>query len=156
MKTKIIKAGLEYIDDCEKALLNSELGRRYFSKKGNARKVLQKAFYEDDVYVALDENKNCVGFIWFVLNGMFHSFPYLHMIAVKEEYRDLGIGKKLLKFFEDHCFEESSKIFLVVADFNTDAKRLYENMGYREVGSVPNLYRAGITEHVMMKTKQVI
>lgn len=153
MKTTIIKAGLEYIDDCENALVNSELGRRYFLKKGSARKVLQEAFYQDNVYVALGENRNCVGFIWFVLNGMFHSFPYLHMIAVKEEYRDLGIGKELLKFFEEYCFEEYSKIFLVVADFNTDAKRLYERTGYREVGSIPNLYRAGITEHVMMKIR---
>jgi hypothetical protein len=31
------------------------------------------------------------GFLWFINNGAFHSFPYLHIIAVKEEFRNLGI-----------------------------------------------------------------
>ncbi|WP_242960832.1 GNAT family N-acetyltransferase [Clostridium peptidivorans] len=99
-------------------------------------------------------NNNCRGFIWFILDGIFHSFPYLHIIAVKEESRKHGIGKKLLKFFEDICFKDYTKLFLVVADFNPDAKILYERIGYIEVGSIPNLYREGITEYLMMKLRE--
>jgi ribosomal protein S18 acetylase RimI-like enzyme len=49
-------------------------------------------------------------------------------------------------------FTDSSKVFLVVADFNPEAKRLYERMGYRQVGAIPGLYRDGVTEYLMMKT----
>ena len=151
----IIKGNIEYINDCEEALLNSELGKRYFSQKGRARKALQEGFDKGEIYVAIDENEDCKGFIWIILNGVFHSFPYLHIIAVKQESRNQGIGKKLLKFYEDICCKDYSKLFLVVGDFNTDAKILYEKFGYIQVGIIPSLYREGINEYLMMKVKEV-
>lgn len=153
MEVKIIKGSIDYIDDCEDALANSELGRKYFTREGSARRALEEGFSKEEIYVALDDSGNCKGFMWFILDGIFHAFPYLHIIAVKQEYRSNGIGKKLLKFFEDVCFEDNNKLFLVVADFNPDAKRLYESIGYTEVGTIPSLYRDGITEHLMMKSK---
>jgi ribosomal protein S18 acetylase RimI-like enzyme len=153
MKMTIIKGSIEYINDCEDALVNSELGKRYFSQKGSARKALQEGFAKGEIYIALDACESCKGFIWFILDGIFHSFPYLHIIAVKQESRNQGIGKKLLKFFEDNCFKDYSKLFLVVADFNPDAKILYEKIGYIQVGTIPSLYREGITEHLMMKSR---
>jgi len=44
-------------------------------------------------------------------------------------------------------------VFLVVADFNPEAKRLYEHLGYRQVGEIPGLYKAGVTEYLMMKER---
>ncbi len=38
MEVKIVKGSLEYISDCEESLVNSELGIRYFSKEGSARR----------------------------------------------------------------------------------------------------------------------
>lgn len=154
MEIRIIKGSADYLGDCVEALQNSELGRKYFSEEGSARGSLEEGFNKGEIYVAIDNNNNCIGFIWFILRGIFHSFPYLHIIAVKEEFRDLGAGKKLLKFFEDICFKKYSKLFLVVADFNPDAKKLYEKVGYKEVGYIPDLYRKGITECLMMKTRE--
>ena len=44
-----------------------------------------------------------------------------------------------------------SKCFLVVADYNPEAKRLYEQIGYTEVGRIPDLYKEGVTEILMMR-----
>jgi ribosomal protein S18 acetylase RimI-like enzyme len=154
MEITVIKGSLNYIDDCEEALVNSELGKRYFSEKGKARKALEEGFSENDVYVAIDNNNNCKGFVWVILNGIFHAHPYVHIIAVKSENRGQGIGKMLLKFIEDVYFKKYSKLFLVVSDFNPDAKRLYKDIGYTVIGDIPNLYRQGITECLMMKSKE--
>lgn len=153
MEITIIKGNMTYINDCELALIKSELGKNYFYNIGSARKALEEGFSKEEIYVAIDENQKCVGFIWFFINGIFHSFPYLHIIAVKEESRNQGIGKKLLNFFEDICFSSYDKVFLVLADFNPDAKRLYRKVGYAEIGEIPSLYKSGITEHLMMKTR---
>ena len=153
MKITIIQGSIEYLDACEEALVNSELGIRYFSQNGSARRALEKGFSKKEIYVAVDVDNNCMGFLWYILDGIFHAFPYLHIIAIKQEFRNLGIGKKLLKFFEDTCFIDNSKLFLVVADFNPTAKKLYEGIGYIEVGTIPSLYREGITEHLMMKSR---
>lgn len=153
VELKIIKGSIDYIKDCEVALVNSELGKRYFSEQGSARRALEEGFSDHQVYVALDECNSCVGFVWVILNGIFHSFPYVHIVAVKSENRGQGIGKMLMQHIEDVYFVKYSKLFLVVADFNPDAKRLYKAMGYSEIGEVPNLYRKGITECLMMKLR---
>lgn len=154
MDIMVVKGSMDYINDCEEALVNSELGKRYFSEAGSARKALEEGFAKEEIFIAIDSNHNCKGFMWYILDGIFHSFPYLHIIAVKEESRRQGIGKKLLKLFEDICFKDYTRLFLVVADFNPEAKKLYEEIGYIEVGVIPSLYREGITEYLMMKPRE--
>jgi ribosomal protein S18 acetylase RimI-like enzyme len=154
MDITVVKGSIGCINDCEDALVNSELGKRYFSEKGSARKSLEEGFSKGEIYVAIDNENNCKGFVWVILNGIFHSFPYIHIIAVKSETRGQGIGKILLKFVEDVYYKNYSKLFLVVADFNADAKKLYERIGYSTIGDIPNLYRNGITECLMMKSKE--
>jgi ribosomal protein S18 acetylase RimI-like enzyme len=154
MKISITKAEKIHLQACKSALLNSKLGQEYFPSEQKAIAALTEGITKEEMFVAVDDRGECLGFIWFILGGAFHGFPYLHIIAVREEFRGLGIGRKLLSFFEEAVFPEFSKVFLVVADFNPDAKRLYENLGYRQVGALPNLYKEGVTEYLMMKEKE--
>ena len=149
----IIKAQLRHLEDCKVALLNSKLGQVYFPSEEKALDTLTEGISKGEIFVAVDEDEGgeCLGFIWFIQEGAFHSFPYVHIIAVKEAYRGMGIGKKLLHFFEETAFTHHSKAFLVVADFNPDARRLYERLGYQQVGVIPGLYKDGVTEYLMMK-----
>jgi ribosomal protein S18 acetylase RimI-like enzyme len=151
MNVTITKADIRHLEDCTGALLKSKLGQEYFPSEGKARSALTEGITKEEIFIAVDEAGECLGFIWFILAGAFHSFPYLHIIAVKEEFRRLGIGKKLLAFFEELVFMDHSKVFLVVADFNPEAKRLYESLGYQQVGAIPGLYKEGVTEYLMMK-----
>jgi len=123
-----------------------------FSSEGSAERAIQAGIEQGTFFVALLQG-HCVGFIWVLPKGVFRSFPYIHIIAVKEEYRNRGIGRKLMTHAERIAFTDTAKIFLLVADFNPDAKRLYESIGYRQVGEIPNLYRDGITECLMMKER---
>jgi len=58
-----------------------------------------------------------------------------------------------MSFLEETVLNSESKIFLVVADFNPKARKLYEQIGYKEVGQIPDLYKEGVTEYLMMKSK---
>ena len=151
----ITKAQKTHLEDCKDALLNSKLGEEYFVSEEKTISTLTEGISKEEIFVATNDDGKCLGFIWFVFGGAFHSFPYLHIIAVKKEFRGLGIGKKLLSFFEEAVFPDHSKVFLVVADFNPDAKRLYESLGYQQVGMIPGLYKEGITEYLMMKETEV-
>ena len=44
MDITVIKGSIDYINDCENALLNSEVGKRYFSEKGSVRKSIEEGF----------------------------------------------------------------------------------------------------------------
>ena len=154
MKISVIKARMQHLEDCNLALRRSKLGEVYFPTDEKALAALTEGISREQVFVAINEAEECLGFMWFVPNGAFHSYPYLHVIAIKEEYRGLGIGQELMRFFEKTAFTDHSKIFLVVADFNPDARRLYERLGYQQVGVLPGLYKEGVTEYLMMKTKE--
>lgn len=151
MNINVIKAEDRYLADCTAAVLSSDLGKIYFKDKKKAVQALTKGISNGEIYVAVNNDLDCLGFIWFNLGGMFDKYPYLHMVAVKEEYRGIGIGKILIRFFEDAVRPDNSKVFLVVADFNPRAKKLYESLGYRQAGVIPGLYKEGVIETLMMK-----
>ncbi len=90
----ILLADMKYIDSCIEILQNSDLGKAYFSNHQKAANMLTYAVGQENIYVALDENEKCLGFIYYMTNGVFGSYPYLHIVAVKEEYRNYGIVKQ--------------------------------------------------------------
>ena len=144
------KGNEQHLKDCKDALCRSALGEKYFSSPGSAENAILEGIHQGNLYVALI-GKECVGFTYIIPKGAFHGFPYLHIISIKEEYRGRGIGKALLDYSERIALEMADKFFLVVADYNPDAKRFYERNGYQQVGEIPNLYRSGITEYLMVK-----
>ena len=152
MKLQFKKGTEEHIDDCIKAIENSTLSDSYFDSYESKHKAVIEALKSKDLYVAI-YNGDCAGFGYIIQNGAFHAFHYLHLFAVKNEYRGKGIGGKLLKHIEDSVFETGDKLFLVVGDYNPDARKFYEKNGYISVGTIPGLYREGIDEHLMMKKK---
>lgn len=150
MNIQIEIGSMKYLEDCEEAFNNSELGKQYFAAESSAEKAVIEGINSGKLYVAL-ENDQCIGFMYYIPEGAFHSFPYLHLIAVKEEYRGKGVGKIMIDFLEEMVFKTRDKIFLVVADFNPGGKLFYEKLGYMQVGIIPSLYREGIDEYLMMK-----
>lgn len=148
----IMPGTVAHLNECVEALGHSTLGDVYFPDQEQAAEALQEGFLKQEILVALIQQQ-CVGFFWWLPHGAFHAFPYLHIIAVKPDVRGQGIGSQLLDHFEQLAFATASKVFLVVADFNPQAQKLYQQRGYTEVGVIPDLYRPGISEHLMLKVR---
>ncbi len=153
MKISIEIASINYMNDCVKILQDSEIGKVYFYDYEKTKFLITKAISDQELYVAIGENEECLGFIYYKSQGMLGSYPYLHIVAVKREYRSRGIGRQLISFFEDNASEYSStKYFLTVDDFNEKAKHLYEDLGYVCVGTLPDFYKKEISIFLMMKS----
>jgi len=153
MAITIEKGTLKHRKECKDILLNSQVGEVYFPRASMAEVYLKEGLSRGEIYVAIDKELGCVGYMWFTANSMFYKFPYLKNIVVKEENRSKGIGKKLLAFYEDIAFKSANKIFLTTSDFNTRAQKLYKEIGYKQVGIIPNLYKRGVSECLLMKSK---
>ena len=152
MEIRIQKALPEDIGDCISALAHSEIGAAYFSDAGKTRLQLTAAVQKGQVFVAVGAREESVGFIWYMPEGVFGSYPYLHLLAVRQEYRGCGIGKQLLRYFEENASDyPSTKCFLTVDDFNPRARKFYERQGYRQVGTLPDFYKKGVSCFLMMK-----
>jgi ribosomal-protein-alanine N-acetyltransferase len=77
--------------------------------------------------------------------------PYIRSLAVDEDMRGRRIGTRLLAFAEEHFRRNSRHLFLCVSSFNGRARALYERVGYRVVGELPELGMAGYSELLMHK-----
>lgn len=152
MDISIVKGKPAHLEDCYEALIKSGIGKAYFLDF-DARKILSEGLRNGEINVALDRDNRCIGFIWYQNDGAFGMHTYLHIIAVKEEYRGKGIGKKLIANFEESTFKDDDMIFLLAADFNEKARKLYESIGYRNVGIIPGFYKKGISEYLMCKSR---
>ena len=154
LEISIVKGTIKHLQDCTEALLNSEIGTVYFPTEQRAQAFLQEGLTKGEVFVAVDTKGNCLGYIWFTLGGAFYKFPYVLNIAIQKDCRRKGVGKQLLPYFEDKGFAKASRVFLLVSDFNAEAKNFYHDLWYAEVGLIPDLVQEGVAEHIMMKTKQ--
>jgi GNAT superfamily N-acetyltransferase len=114
MEISIVQGDHGHLEDCVEALFHSELGKVYLPTKESAEALLQEGMEKQEIYVALNELLECVGYIWFAPSKMFYKFPYVRQIAVRQELRGQGIGKKLLSFAEDTAFKDWPKLFLTV------------------------------------------
>ena len=152
MKIVIQRAEEKHAAVCADILQNTEIGTVYFSNYEKTVDLLSGALTRNELFVALNDYEDCLGFMYYMPKGVFGSYPYLHIIAVKEEYRNLGIGKQLIRYFEENSSGYSStKYFLTVDDFNSKARKLYESIGYQCVGELTDFYKKGITSYIMMK-----
>jgi len=101
-------------------------------------------------YVALADGA-VVGFLVLNVRGAFVG--YLQTICIDERLRGRGIGTALIRFAEDRIFREWPNVFLCVSSFNPGARRLYERLGYREIGPLPDYVVEGHDEILMRKTR---
>lgn len=151
MNIRIELAKESQIDNLVQCLHFSDLERVYFNDVGKTKNMLLKGIEKQEIYIAIYNDK-CLGFLWYMPRGAFGNYPYLHLIAVKQEYRSNGIGSKLLNFFEENASTYTiTKDFLTVDDFNPRAKKLYESLGYRRIATLQDFYQKGIDSYLMMK-----
>jgi ribosomal protein S18 acetylase RimI-like enzyme len=103
-----------------------------------------------EVYLAVDGNKEIAGFIMLNMQGAFVG--YIQCICIGPDWRNQGIGSRLIAFAEQLIFHETPNVFICVSSFNPGAKRLYERLGYEVIGELKNYIVAGHSEILLRKT----
>ena len=88
--------------------------------------------------------------VHFVHPKGFLGSPYIAAVVVTKEFRDAGIGSRMLAFAEE-MFTESRHVFLCVSSFNPRALALYERHGYVKVGDLPDFIADGYSEFLLCK-----
>jgi len=139
--------------ECLLCVKQSDLWEAYFRSNTTAENDIKEMIIKKQIYVATNTNDECIGFMGVIDQGCFRKFSYLSLIGVKKKDRGKGIGKKLIHKFEEIGFEKADKVFLLVSDFNKKAQSLYRQLGYKNVGKIPDLFKKGVSEHILVKYK---
>ncbi len=93
-----------------------------------------------ELYWAEDtETNQPAGLVWYSVAGTFLMGGYLKLLAVFDEYRGRGLGRRLLQHAEARVRRASDFFFLLVTSDNERAIRFYENAGYVFAGKLERL-----------------
>ena len=96
-------------------------------------------------------NNQVVGFL---LGGKDTIAGQTHILsfAIAEDYRNKGLGSKLLKFFIDYCIQKGYKsIRLEVRVDNKLAISLYERFNFKREGIIRKYYEDNTDALLMIK-----
>jgi len=86
-----------------------------------------------EVYLAFIEGE-VTGFAILHLQGLFNG--YIQAVCVGPQWRNKGIGSRLMVFAEERIFSETSNAFICVSSLSENALRLYERLGYEVIGQL--------------------
>ena len=103
-----------------------------------------------EVHIATLESQ-VVGALILHLSGPLNG--YIQTIAVHPDWRERGLGGRMMAFAEERIFRQSPNVFLCVSGFNRRARAFYEKLGYERVGELPDFLAKGSSEILMRKTR---
>lgn len=79
--------------------------------------------------------------------------PYLELLGLKPDMQGLGLGQRLMHWFETEAPVATRSLWLLCSDFNHQAIGFYEAMGYEKQCLIDNLYSADFDDYLMRKRK---
>ncbi|MGD9140978.1 MAG: GNAT family N-acetyltransferase [bacterium] len=140
-------SGAEEIETCARIMVSSEPW------------ITLKRTYEDSVRMMGDKRRETyvarvgdeiAGFLILRMDGPLPG--YLQTVAVAPDWRNKGIGTRLVRFAEERMFRESPNVFMCVSSFNPAARRLYERLGYEVIGEIKEFVVRGHSEILLRKS----
>ena len=102
-----------------------------------------------EVYVGVIDGA-VVGFLILRMDGAFVG--YIQTVGVVPQWRGRGLGTALIEYAEARIFRESPNVFINASSFNPGARRLYERLGYQEVGELTDYIVPGHSEVLLRKS----
>ena len=130
----------------------SPLLRRYSTTTATARAGLARGLRAGDrLLVARAPGGRPVGLAWVIGSRILTGAAYLRLLLVALDRQSAGLGTRLLNAAEAAAARTANHLVLLVTTDNVPARRFYSRRGYRHVGDLPGLVRAGLDEALYHK-----
>ncbi|HEY7141130.1 MAG TPA: GNAT family N-acetyltransferase [Methylomirabilota bacterium] len=131
----------------------SPLLTRYGTTRRGALGVLARGRAAGDrLLVAVARDGTLAGMVWVLPSRILTGAAYLRLLLVAENRQRAGIGARLLAAAETATRRVANHLVLLATTDNAGARRFYARHGYRHVGDLPGVARAGLDEALYWKT----
>lgn len=126
----------------------AEIEKSTFSIPWSADSFADACGTESNIYLVCVENDEVAGYcgLWTVLGE-----GNITNVAVSEKHRGKGYGRALMEELEKRGRQRQVTIFfLEVRQSNEIAKKLYESLGYQNIGTRKRFYENPVEDAVIM------
>lgn len=131
---------VDQVVEIEREAFTTPWSREAFMAEVNKNKLAK--------YMVAEVDGRVVGFggMWLILNE-----AHITNIAVKEEYRGMGVGKRILESLIYYCaLKNIDSMTLEVRKSNMVAQKLYRKYGFVEYGVRSNYYKDNGEDAIVM------
>ncbi len=96
--------------------------------------LIQIKIKERQIIVVKDADSKNIG--WLRYGYFWDNIPFMNMLYLFEDYRNMGIGKELVSFWESEMKSRDFNLVMTSTLSNEQAQHFYRKLGYRDSGSL--------------------
>jgi GNAT superfamily N-acetyltransferase len=106
--------------------------------------VIRHKIINDEIIIA-ELDGEPIGYLR--LEYLWSTIPYIGVIFVIEDYRDEGVGRKILAFLEDHLRSRGHDVLFSSSTANeSEPQNWHRSVGFVESGIITGINEGGIGE----------
>lgn len=102
------------------------------SKDSHIRKEERKKLIENNQTLMLYVDNAFAG--WLRWNLFWNEIPFMNMLYFLEEYRGMGYGTQIVKFWESEMIKLGYDKVMTSSQANEFAQHFYRKLGYQDAG----------------------
>ncbi|OUS76111.1 hypothetical protein B1748_14985 [Paenibacillus sp. MY03] len=111
--------------------------------------ILNWKLKNQEIILAKDD-EDLIGYLR--LEYLWSKYPYIGLIMVHPDYRGKGLGKRLLKYVEEHLKSKGLKTIYSSSQVNeADPQEWHRKMGFKECGIINGINEGKIGEVFFVK-----
>lgn len=149
----VVKADPTRMEDCRRVFDGSTLLRHYGDTLYD---WLDGGMADGDLVVAQARDGDIVGAMIMQMTSMYAGLPYIALLGVRSDYRNKGVGEKLIRYFIDSYEAKGiDRSFIAVNDFNPRARLLYTAMGYDKFSTFPEALDPAHSVYLLMRKSKL-
>lgn len=99
-----------------------------------SKELIENKLKEKEIIIAKDEDNKIIG--WLRYSYFWDNTPFMNMLYIKENYRNKGIGKELVLFWEIEMKKKGYEFLMTSTLSNEEAQHFYRKLGYKDAGSL--------------------
>ncbi len=99
-----------------------------------SKELIQNKIQEKEIIIVFDIENKYIG--WLRYGYFWDNTPFMNMLYIHENYRHMGIGKKLVEFWEKQMKSKGYHLVMTSTLSNEEAQHFYRKLGYRDSGSL--------------------
>jgi len=97
-----------------------------------SKELIKNKLREKEIIIAKNQENQIIG--WLRYGYFWDNIPFMNMIYLSEFYRNRGIGKELVMFWEREMKKKGYNMVMTSTLSNEKAQHFYRKLGYKDSG----------------------
>ncbi|MBM7833174.1 GNAT family N-acetyltransferase [Clostridium sardiniense] len=114
----------------------SELDFQYIldNDKHISKELINTKIKTKEIIIVRNQDNKNIG--WLRYGYFWDNTPFMNMLYIDENYRNKGIGKDLIRFWENEMKNKDYKLVMTSTLSNENSQHFYRKLGYKDAGSL--------------------